>query len=81
MKRVMSLLLIAVWTAAGCDSLPRLWEQPKPPPRFEASKLPPAKPAVTADHVNDSNARAEADALSDEIRGDYSPETLTPRIK
>jgi hypothetical protein len=80
MKRLMSLLLITAWAAAGCDTLPRLWEQPKPAPS-QASKPVPAKPALTADQISDNNAQAAAEALNDEIKRDCPQETLTPRVK
>jgi hypothetical protein len=81
MKRIVSLLLVAALAAAGCDTLPRLWEQPHPVPAKEANQKPPARQAITADQVSDANARAAADALGREIQQDAQAETLTPRTK
>jgi hypothetical protein len=69
MKRAACALMLACLATTGCESLPRLWEHPKPPPPPVAEK-PAPPPLVTADQVNDKNARAKAEALLDEMDRD-----------
>jgi hypothetical protein len=65
-------IALAVFSAfsfagAGCVELPLLWQQPKPPPPAPVStKAEPVVP-VTAEQVNDANARERAEALAKEI--------------
>jgi hypothetical protein len=51
--------------ASGCVPLDFL--QPAPPPAKPASEPPPPPPPVTADRVNQTNARQAADLLQNEL--------------
>jgi hypothetical protein len=81
MKRAFSILLVATWSAVGCESLPRLWEEPKPKPVPVAAQEDRPKPALTAEQVSEANAHAAAEALLREIDRDASGDTLPPRTK
>jgi|GEM_PF-5771726 len=83
MKRAFSFLLIATWSAVGCESLPRLWEEPKPKPKPVPVAVPEdrPKPALTAEQVSEANAHAAAEALLREIDRDANGDPLPPRTK
>jgi hypothetical protein len=81
MKRAFSFLLIATWSAVGCESLPRLWEEPKAKPVPVAALEDRPKPALTAEQVSEANAHAAAETLLREIDRDASGDTLPPRTK
>src|SRR5207248_3324461 len=70
MKRVMMALVLAACAGMGCESLPRLWEHPKPVVPASADVKPARPPLVTAEQVNDGNARQIAEALLDEMDRD-----------
>jgi hypothetical protein len=73
MKRLVSGLTLAAVLAMGCESLPHLWERPKPAPA-PASAKPAAPPVVNAEQINDANARQIAEALLDEMDRDAQGE-------
>jgi hypothetical protein len=79
MKRALICLLMASWAAAGCESLPRLWEEPKPKPAPAATSRP--KPALTAEQVTENNAHDAAESLMHEIDRDANGEPLPPRAR
>jgi hypothetical protein len=80
-KRATSLLLIAIWVAAGCESLPRLWDQPKTPPAPATSQAARSKPAVNAAQVSDANAYDAADEVLNELNREALGEAYAPRAK
>jgi len=78
MKRVLSGLTLASALAMGCESLPQLWEHPKPAPTATAAK-PAAPPVVAPEQLNDANARQIAESLLEEMDRDAQGE-LPPAV-
>ncbi len=74
MKRALVALMLAACAGMGCESLPRLWERPKPSPAPTAA-MPDKPPVVTAEQVNDANARQMAQSLVDEMDRDAQGES------
>jgi hypothetical protein len=71
MKKGLYALLLAVCAGTGCFSLPHPWDPDKPPAKPATNPQPaPPPPALSADQVNDSNARQMADKLQQEVDED-----------
>jgi hypothetical protein len=74
MRRVLVALILAAFAATGCESLPQLWgnhaKAPTTPTAAQTAKV----PVVTAEEVNDTNARQAAQALLDEMDRDAQGE-------
>ncbi len=81
MKRALCTLLIASWAAVGCESLPRLWEDPKPKPAPASPSSSRPKPALTAEQVSENNAHDAAESLMREIDRDANGDPLPPRAR
>ncbi len=77
MKNACYGLLLAVWTGAGCVSLPSFFTDEKPAPLVTTPVAKPKRlPApVTADQVNESNYREKLAALQAEIDRDVEGQT------
>jgi len=90
MNRLFACLALSAFVAAGCSDLPKLHTDDAVKAKAPAKEAePPApKPAptnrtVTADQVNDGNARAMAEALREELDKDEprTPAPTTPAPK
>ena len=78
MRTTWSWLLLPVLTATGCVSLPGTWGPGAPRQPSAVAKAKPAPAPVTADQINESNAREKAQALSEELDRDTLPDTTAP---
>jgi hypothetical protein len=74
MKRALIALIVTAFSGIGCESLPRLWERPKPPPTPTVAKVE-KPPVVTVEQVNETNARQIAQSLLDEMDRDAQGES------
>jgi len=80
MRTTWNWLLLPVLAATGCVSLPGTWGPGvRAPAAAKAKDLPPPGP-VTADQVNETNAREKAQALSDELDRDTVPDDAAPAV-
>jgi hypothetical protein len=72
MKRLWYGLLLALGVCAGCVWLPKLPDKPSAAPPQAATVTKSARPTmrVTADRVNETNAREQAQALQEELDRD-----------
>jgi hypothetical protein len=82
MRTAVSFLLLAAWASLGCESLPRLWDKPQPPPAKTVA-VQPAKltTLVTAEQISDTNAQDMAGALLDELDRDAQGEPIPATAK
>jgi hypothetical protein len=90
MNRLFACLALLGLAAAGCSDLPKLHTDQAVKAKAPVNEPPPAPPkpaaqttrGVTADQVNDANARAMAQALREELDKDEQPApvptTVTP---
>lgn len=67
MKTARCWVPVLLWACAGCFTLPTSWPG-GPPPDLEALRA--RQGPVTAEQVNEQNARDKAKALRDEIERD-----------
>ena len=79
MRRALCLFLLAASAGVGCESLPQLWDRPKPPASAAAQATP--LPAVTATQVTDANARLMAGALFSELDQEAQGKPVAPTGK
>jgi hypothetical protein len=83
MRNASVFILLAAWAGTGCVTMPTLWSQPKPEPVLVTNRSAPAAPLkqhrpVTAEQINELNAREKAAQLLQELEretpaGDAKP--------